>query len=319
MEKEVIILNEERDVSLSAYLHQEYKPVVIVIPGGAYQYCSLREGEPVALEYFKAGYNSFVLNYSINVNNTWPNPLSDYEKAYEYLLNKKEEYKLDLSKLILVGFSAGGHLAAAASTISNYKPAATILAYPALNEGIKLCNESAPSLIDKVNINTPPIFICASRSDNVVDVRNSIEFINELCKYDISFEAHFYAYGPHGYSTGKEDVVEQDLLCSRNKNWLKDSLAWLNDLLVEKKFKAHINGNYEEYYNIDCTLNKLFENEETKQIVLDSIKLEQGWNFNNSLNQTILMNTKLSDLLKQQHLSSKQIEDIETQLNKIKI
>ena len=73
METERIVLNEARNVSLTAYLQPvggEFngigeRPAVLVVPGGGYRYCSDREADPVALAYLKAGYHAFILRYSL--------------------------------------------------------------------------------------------------------------------------------------------------------------------------------------------------------------------------------------------------------------
>ena len=70
--------------------------------------CSDREADPVALAYMKAGYQAFVLRYSVGEHKTWPNPLDDYEQAMELIAERAEEWHLDSSRIAAVGFSAGG-------------------------------------------------------------------------------------------------------------------------------------------------------------------------------------------------------------------
>ena len=80
MQQEMIVLNQERNVTLTAYIQPvggrfEYirkRPAILVIPGGGYQYCSVREADPVAFAYLKAGYQAFVLNYSVGAHSVWP-------------------------------------------------------------------------------------------------------------------------------------------------------------------------------------------------------------------------------------------------------
>ena len=91
MKMEYLVLNEERHVSLTAYLQPvggefaglSQRPAVLIIPGGGYHFCSDREADPVAFPYLKAGYHAFILRYSLNEQAVWPNPLSDYEQAME--------------------------------------------------------------------------------------------------------------------------------------------------------------------------------------------------------------------------------------------
>ena len=73
MRTDTIILNEERNVSLTVYLQEvggEFRgvgerPAVLVIPGGGYAMCSDREADPVTFPYLKAGYHAFILRYSL--------------------------------------------------------------------------------------------------------------------------------------------------------------------------------------------------------------------------------------------------------------
>lgn len=85
MHTEHLILNEERNVNLTVHLLPTddtlikggKRPAILILPGGAYQYCSEREAEPVAKVYARAGYHTFILNYSVGKDALWPNPLRD--------------------------------------------------------------------------------------------------------------------------------------------------------------------------------------------------------------------------------------------------
>ena len=71
MEKELLILNEARHVTLTAYLQEvngefgfDKRPAILILQGGGYAMCSDREADPVAMAYLKAGYQAFILRYS---------------------------------------------------------------------------------------------------------------------------------------------------------------------------------------------------------------------------------------------------------------
>ena len=86
MRTEKITLNEERNVTLTAYLQEtggrfayiSARPGMLIIPGGGYQYCSEREADPPAMAFLKAGFQVFILNYSIGKDARWPNPLVNH-------------------------------------------------------------------------------------------------------------------------------------------------------------------------------------------------------------------------------------------------
>lgn len=240
MKSEYFILNKERNVTLTAYLQpvaNEFKnilkrPAIIVMPGGGYQFCSDREADPVAFQYLKAGYQVFILRYSIKEDAKWPNPLEDYEQAMELIRSKAKEWNVYEDKIAVIGFSAGGHLAASTATMSINRPNAAILGYAAtMGETIKQCEQTAPDTISAINRNTCPCFIFATRDDNVVPIKNSINFISALIEHDISFESHIYSYGPHGFSTGDSSLMEPNTeISNRAPGWLNDSIEWLKEV-----------------------------------------------------------------------------------------
>mgnify|MGYP001141228444 CR=1 FL=1 len=155
MRMEKIVLNEERNVTLTVYLQEvggEFgymakRPGIMVIPGGGYQFCSDREADPVALPYLKAGFQAFILRYSVKEDAVWPNPLEDYEQAMSLIRSKAEEWGVYGDKMAVVGFSAGGHLAAAAASMAKNRPNAAILGYAVTGADVRACNRTAPDII----------------------------------------------------------------------------------------------------------------------------------------------------------------------------
>ena len=186
----------------------------------------------MAMPYLKAGYQAFILRYSIKEKGVWPNPLKDYEQAMQLIRSKAEEWNLYEDKVAVIGFSAGGHLAAAAATMAENRPNAAILGYSLTGLDVKTWSQTAPDTISAVDRNTCPCFIFSARTDNVVPVSNSIQFMQALVDNDIAFESHIYAYGPHGFSTGDTSVQSRDIsICGRVPNWVEDSIGWLRDVL----------------------------------------------------------------------------------------
>ena len=283
MQKEYIVLNETRKVSLTAYLQAaggEFggitaRPAVLVIPGGGYHFCSDREADPVAFPYLKAGYQAFILRYSLNEQAAWPQPLEDYEQAMELILARAEEWHVVPDRIAVIGFSAGGHLAACAATMSRHRPAAAILGYPVIDgDCARDYLPSAPDVPSAVDRNTCPCFVFATRTDNLVPVANAVHMIDALCAQGIAFESHIYSNGAHGLSTG-DPSVNRPGFCSRYPSWVEDSIGWLADVmggmdssgLTEPRFGGKINGNREKTLNLDCTLRYLAEHPEGKKIL----------------------------------------------------
>ena len=283
MKAEYLILNEERNVSLTAYLLEvggefggiRERPAVLVIPGGGYRFCSDREADPVAFAYMKAGYHAFILRYSLGIHAEWPNPLKDYETAMSLIRGRAEEWHVAKDRIAVIGFSAGGHLAACAATMSENRPNAAILGYPDISGAFAWdLLKNPPDVLAAVDGKTCPCFVFASRTDNLVPVKNSVGMIEALCRNDVAFESHIYSNAPHGLSTGDASLAPQEM-CRRYPAWLSDSLSWLEDMLggfgpqglTEPGFGFKINGNRDETLNLDCTMDYLAEFPEVRALL----------------------------------------------------
>ena len=92
----------------SLFLGEE-RPLVLVCPGGAYAFTSVREAEPICLAFMSQGYHAAYLDYSV-APSRYPTSLLELAYAVLYLKSKTQTYKIRTDKIFLVGFSAGGHL-----------------------------------------------------------------------------------------------------------------------------------------------------------------------------------------------------------------
>ena len=287
MKVQTVILNEDRNVTLTLYLQEcsaearipKVRPGILVLPGGGYQYCSDREADPVAQAYLNAGYHAFILRYSVKAHNTWPNPLEDYEQAIAYIRQNAPAWGLLPDKIAVIGFSAGGHLAACAATMAKNKPNAAILGYAVAGSDVKGCNATAPDAIAAVDHNTCPCFLMHTRNDNIVPIDNSLRFQLELARHDVAFESHIYAYGPHGFSTCDSSIQSLDDICDRVPNWVPDSIRWLRDIfgaltpagMTEGTCPLRMSGNYEPTLSITCTVSHLLQHGQGRQVLLSAL------------------------------------------------
>ena len=255
---------ENSGASVTGYLHtpiwemevrREQFPGVVVCPGGGYQMVSEREAEPIALRFFAAGYNVFILTYSVKENAQNFQPLRELSETFCAIRNHKE-WRVDPSRIAVCGFSAGGHLAGSLGTLWNNeeflktydnpggqnRPDAMILSYPVITadefahvesiETVSGCKAGTPgyeffSLDRHVSPDTCPAFLWHTVEDDCVPIENSLQFLLALQREKIPYEAHLFPDGWHGMSACTEETGSPD---DYNARWLDFAIAWLNKL-----------------------------------------------------------------------------------------
>lgn len=229
------------NVTLTGYIHSkseemlnvDIRPAVLIFPGGGYMMCSDREAEPIALAYLSEGYNTFVLRYTVG-------PLEPIKKAYDdacetmtYLHEHAKELHIDKTKIVVAGFSAGGHLAAWLAAEGLIKPAAVILGYPVTLGRTIVKGKEYPNLLSKVSNNMPQTFIFATRNDERVPVTHSLQYADALDKANVGFELHIFSDGPHALSLAKS-CTSGGKLSAVNKDvaqWFALSVNWLKRVI----------------------------------------------------------------------------------------
>lgn len=242
MISEVFKITDDPDVTLTSYIpdiseemkHMKTKPAIFILPGGAYKYCSDREAEPIALSYLAKGFNAFVLRYSLNEKSAFPTPLNDAQQALAFIRKHARKFRTDPKKIAVIGFSAGGHLAAALSTMSEEKPNACILGYPCILDSTSPILAMPVESVDKyVTSKTPPTFIFAASNDGCVPIINSLKYAEALDKNGVGFEMHIFSSGDHGFSLGTDVVCSTKSsreACKPSTYWLDRSAQWLKTI-----------------------------------------------------------------------------------------
>ena len=245
----------------------------------------------------------------------------------ETIKTRAGEWHVYPDKIAVIGFSAGGHLAGAAAVLSKNRPTAAILGYPAVTgETIHMCLPDAPDIPSAVDVHTCPCFIFATRDDNVAPVRNVIAMADALDRHGVSFEAHIYAYGPHGYSTGDASVLAPGTsICNRAENWVGDSLSWLKDMLgdfgagemTEPRCPRRVNEDGGDFLSVDCTFGYLMGQEAAKPLMEPIMKeAVNQWSNQDDL-AGYIENMKLRDVLSQIRMPAEEIESVSVQLKMI--
>ncbi|MBM6614925.1 alpha/beta hydrolase [Desemzia sp. RIT804] len=237
MHIEKIELDKKVNTSLTVYLHEQKKefsrvskrPFVLVLPGGGYNFCSEREAEPIALNFAAAGFNAGVLRYHVGEYRDFKEALADTEMAMRKIKSFDEAWQIDNEKIAVIGFSAGGHLAAALSTLSEYKPSLCILGYPAILKSFaEVMKIDAPSLDTCVTKETPPTFLFSTFEDNVVPIENSLLYLRALEEHEIPFESHIFQKGLHGLSLATKWFGNKEtMLDHRFATWFPSCIEWM--------------------------------------------------------------------------------------------
>lgn len=286
---EKLVLNDERNVNLTMMVQttgsgtgQEVKrPAILILPGGGYSSLAEHEAEVVAYPYLEAGYQAFVLRYSVGQHKTWPNPLDDYEQAMSLIRERADQWQVLADKVAVIGFSAGGHLTACAATTAKNRPNAAILGYAATSaELTAIMHPDIPSIIptEHVDNETCPCFLFTARDDTLVPVRNTLDFEQALADHGIMFESHVYAYGGHGFSTCSKSCWSGKV-CSRAPHWVRDSIEWLADMfgqvtptgMTKPACPAKISGDFDRELSARCTIGHLKSQGEKARQLLEPI------------------------------------------------
>lgn len=233
---------------------KDKRPCLLICPGGGYSFCSERESEPVALKFLSEGFNVFVLKYS-TAPHRFPSQLREVAAALELIHRFSDLWNCDTGKIAIMGFSAGGHLAAHYSTMYDCKEVrevfpeskkvnASILCYPVItadplyrHEGsfVSLLGHKPDSAEEKyfscscqVTKKTPPAFLWHTAEDNCVPVMNSLLYAKALSENGVPFELHVYPYGGHGLSTcDRQTNHKVSNVTDYDKAWLDDVKKWL--------------------------------------------------------------------------------------------
>ena len=232
---------------------QTLRPSILIFPGGAYKYTSEREAEPIALSYLGKGFNAFVLYYAVEPAK-YPCALVQAMASVALIRNKGKEWLCN-GQVCVMGFSAGGHLAACASNpdpslVAKYgfgdvRPNAAVLAYAVISSSPEhthggsfeaLCNNKeewdALSAEKLVSDKTPPTFLWMTSEDPLVPVTNCFVYATELYRHGVKFEMHIFPNGCHGLAccnvttAGVHDFFYSQY-CER---WIDMSFQWFKEI-----------------------------------------------------------------------------------------
>ncbi|MBT7166569.1 MAG: alpha/beta hydrolase [Victivallales bacterium] len=227
-------------------------PCVVVCPGGGYGGRAAHEADPIAEWLAAIGIAGAVVSYRVSPYRH-PIPIGDAQRAIRMVRANAGDWGIDASRVGILGFSAGGHLATSAATIydlgdadaadpidrESCRPDALVSCYPVISLGTfqhqgSVCNLLADadgkvdaevrnylSLEDRVTPDTPPTFLWHTANDPVVPVENALLFASACARHGVPFALHVFPDGRHGLGLGQdhETVGQWPSLCAR---WFAD-------------------------------------------------------------------------------------------------
>ncbi len=250
-------------IDSSEQMKYNKRPLVLICPGGGYGFVSDREAEVMALQFTAMGYHAAVLTYS-TYPVRYPAQILEVAQAWKLIRENAEEWNVLSDKTVILGCSAGGHLAASYSLFcgedfvtksvglvaDELRPAGMILCYPVITSGEFSHRDSfatllggdyeslvGTELLEKVSLEkqvtekAPPAFIWHTYTDNVVPVENSLLLASALRKHNVNCELHIFPDGGHGLGLANE--LSQDSngwgVQDECKIWIRLAEVWLKN------------------------------------------------------------------------------------------
>jgi acetyl esterase/lipase len=226
---------------------------LLVLPGGAYWFVSVaNEGAELAARLTPLGITVFVLTYRLP-GEGWMKrsdvPLQDAQRAMRIIRSNASRFGVDVDKVSVLGFSAGGHLAATLATAHSEHvytrvdsvdelsagPLTATLVYPVITMEAQWTHEMSRKLLlgdtpskeqverrsaeRHINSSTPPTFIVHAYDDDAVPVENSLRFVSAMREAKRPVEAHFLQEGGHAFGIGHPGTPSEE--------WIPTFAKWL--------------------------------------------------------------------------------------------
>lgn len=270
LHEQITIKHEQETATLFTYIldnspkidPNRKRPLVVICPGGSYEKTSDREAEPIAIQMISMGLHACILRYSVKPA-VFPTALCQLAQAIGVIREHADEWNVDTNKIIVVGFSAGGHLAASLGVFWNkeflagkitytkeqIKPNGMILCYPVITSGPYAHGASIRALLGErieenelldlislekhVSKDTPPTFLWHTTTDEAVPVENSLMFADAILKSKGSLEMHIYPRGVHGLALGTEETrstINNPRVQPEVANWIEMAGRWVKEL-----------------------------------------------------------------------------------------
>ena len=215
------------------------RPLVLICPGGGYEFTSDREAEAVAVQYIARGFHACVLRYSV-APAEFPQSLCELAWSVAYLR--------ELAASLGVFWDKDWLAKETGLTAEQMRPNGLLLSYPVITSGTYAHHGSIENLMGtkkskeleellslehQVGKQVPPVFIWHTLTDQSVPIQNTLMFTETLVKNQVSVEAHIFPEGQHGLSLANEEtqITETGFgIQKRCQDWITLAGKWVADL-----------------------------------------------------------------------------------------
>lgn len=234
-------------------------PMILIFPGSGFVQMTEREAEPIALAFSAQGYQTMVVDYNLLDRGViYPNAIDVGLTALQYAQERGPAVHGDPEKIILMGFSAGSHVAALTSAYGRDEaylkahgfdrllvPALQILGYPVIDlaAGFPTTTAAAEQISpdhaywaaqEHVTAQTPPTFLWNTAADAVVPTRNTLLYALALASHGVPYDVHTFTHGKHGLCLSTVETSRYNYpedIEARASAWVPLALSWMEELL----------------------------------------------------------------------------------------
>lgn len=210
-------------------------PAVVIVPGGSYQQIKERDSERVALTFATHAFQSFVVRYPVLEYRGYQEAKEALAQAFDYIVTHAAELNVDLERLGVIGFSAGGQLAAAYSNRPDTKAQFAALGYPVIKPTIDdrmgVTTEDVSRLVTD---RTPATFVWGSVNDGLTPYLDHVNaYVMALAQHRVPFELHEFGTGNHGIALANKytGIVNQDRVDRHMSRWFPLFLEWFTEVI----------------------------------------------------------------------------------------
>ena len=217
------------------------------------------------MAYVARGFHAFVLRYSCGHDAAGFAPLEEASWSIGYIRENAEAWGIDPEKIVICGFSAGGHLALSTGLMAENKPNAMVLGYPAasapnfpgadfmlkfLTGKANPTDEDAKKfdLVPQITKDAPPAFLMATAED-ILTGMGALPIAGQYARLGLLYEVHIFGHGPHGYALANEVTADGSTryLNRDFAQWHDLSVSWLHRIFGPLEFVDKNNSKMVKY------------------------------------------------------------------------